>query len=75
MARGAGQPAPGFCSVRPAMNEANFDGLIGPTHNFAGLGAAAGNTASAAHAGREPRCRLRRHGASRRTLRRANPHP
>ncbi len=35
------------------MNEANFDGLIGPTHNFAGLGAAAGNTASAANAGRE----------------------
>ena len=32
-------------------HEANFDGLIGPTHNFAGLGAAAGNTASAAHAG------------------------
>ena len=39
------------------MNEANFDGLIGLTHNFAGLGAAAGNTASAAHAGRESRPR------------------
>ncbi|BAM03916.1 N-succinylarginine dihydrolase [Phycisphaera mikurensis] len=39
------------------MMEANFDGLIGPTHNFAGLGAAAGNTASAANAGRSSRPR------------------
>ena len=31
--------------------EANFDGLVGPTHNYSGL--AAGNLAAAAHAGRE----------------------
>lgn len=33
----------------PAMREYNFDGLIGPTHNYAGL--SFGNIASASHAG------------------------
>ena len=33
---------------RPATVEANFDGLVGPTHNYAGL--AQGNNASAKNA-------------------------
>jgi succinylarginine dihydrolase len=35
-------------AARPAATEANFDGLVGPTHNYAGL--ALGNLASAQNA-------------------------
>ncbi len=34
---------------RPAFREVNFDGLIGPSHNFAGL--SLGNLAATLHAG------------------------
>lgn len=34
----------------PAVREYNFDGLVGPTHNYAGL--AFGNSAAMAHAGK-----------------------
>jgi len=36
--------------AHPPAREVNFDGLIGPTHNYAGL--SRGNVASASHAGR-----------------------
>ncbi len=36
-------------SAPPALVEINFDGIIGPSHNYAGL--SPGNLASAHHAG------------------------
>lgn len=36
--------------MRPTLREYNFDGLIGPTHNYGGL--SPGNLASTAHGGR-----------------------
>lgn len=41
-------PAPTAPTASPATLEANFDGLVGPTHNYAGL--AHGNVASAKNA-------------------------
>ena len=38
-----------------ALREVNFDGIVGPTHNYAGL--AYGNLASAAHRGNVSRPR------------------
>ncbi|MBZ0118922.1 MAG: N-succinylarginine dihydrolase, partial [Sandaracinaceae bacterium] len=46
----AGAPAASveYCAVVPT-SEASFDGLVGPTHNYAGL--SYGNVASTSHGG------------------------
>ena len=36
-------------SARPTLSEANFDGIVGPTHNYAGL--SFGNVASTSNEG------------------------
>jgi succinylarginine dihydrolase len=50
------------------LSEINFDGIVGPSHNYAGL--SLGNLASSHNAGRvsQPRAvaKLRRHSSSRR---------
>src|SRR3569833_689485 len=46
---------PAGCGMSAAMREINFDGLIGPTHNYAGL--SFGNLAATSNAGAEARPR------------------
>ena len=42
------------------MREHQFDGLVGPTHNYGGL--SHGNVAATTHAGQTSRTRARRRG-------------